>query len=228
MPTFKNAADLKAESLRLYTLCSSTDEAQREMGHDELLKLLERGARKLAGRDSYYPGDYLAQECCANAMLRISEHLAQCRSAESFLAWSMQILRNEYFSLRERESRHNGRTSMSERQPRPQTSFDAPRQDDSDIPREETIGDPSVEMEQEVASRDWIRWVLERIINSQYTSDNSKYVLIKGYLCDLDDYELARDLHTTRKNITVIRARDRANLRQGDPELVTEIARSKV
>ena len=229
MSTLNNQPDLKAESLRLYDLCSSQDKVARDRGYSELLDRLKRGARGLASHYGSPGADYPSEESCANTLTRILEHLSQCRDAQCFLAWCMQILRHEYWSVQEREVRQERHAPIGNAPPWPQVvkvgpvnrgSIDALREGEPQNPPEEVIGDPSVDTYQEIATHDWIHWVLQRIIDSPHASDRSKHVLIKGYLCELDDEELAQELRTTRKNITVIRARDRASMRVGEPDLM--------
>jgi DNA-directed RNA polymerase specialized sigma24 family protein len=237
MPTNRDPAECKAESLRLYKLCSSTNPAQREAGYADLKDRLLRRAQKMASRYGIVGHGYLAEECCASAMIRIYEHLPQLREAESFLFWCAQTLHREYLSLLEREGLYDGRRSGTHSPPgsrapnaRPANaeSIEAERPGEGESPLQERIRDMSTDVEQEVSDRDWIRHIVGRLRASRHMSEPSKYVLILGYFCDRDDDALAEDLGKTRKNITVIRARDMTSVRRNEPELVAEIRRRKL
>lgn len=236
MPKCMDLHEYKAASSYLYEICASADQATRDDGYAELLNWLMYHARKLASRYNVVGREYLVDECCANAIVSIIKHFGQCRGADSFLGWCRQTLRNEYLAILEHEGFYCPRPHQEDAdalresrtyhaRPANMTSLDEPQDDNSDNPRAESIQDIGAGTEGPALSEMWIRWVLKQLADTPYMTDQSKRVLLDGYLRQLDDEELGRALHVTRKNITVIRARDRASLKRNDPKLVAEIGR---
>lgn len=196
---------------RLYRHCRDPDPRTREAAYAELGRLLHRIAWRQAGDDPQWQA--LADDCAQEALETVWRHVDADRGPDHpdrFVAWAVVIVVNKVREAIRRldphpEVRRSKRVAQSL-----QVSLDAPGQDDR-TPAQ-TLADAGADVAGIAETADLSRLVAE-IGATAAVSDQSRFVLIKGFIEGWDDDELAEALGTTRSNVHVIRSRDLAKLR---------------
>jgi RNA polymerase sigma factor (sigma-70 family) len=207
------------DSQTLYAMCRQEGTSAQAAAFQELGAYLYRVAFHLVrGRPELHD---LAEECTQEALLTIWRSLDTCQKPERFLSWATRIVINK---LRD-EFRRLGLVSVPaavEGAPAAQT----PRRRRVPLAQLESLS-ANEEMPlldllvgQEVAAAERCEQaetrhlLLQGIARHPGLSAASKFVLLRGFLEDRDDGDLARDLHTSRSNVHTIRCRDLAALRR--------------
>jgi RNA polymerase sigma factor (sigma-70 family) len=216
------AGGLGQDPVRLLGFCASSAPREREAGFRELGRILYTTLwRQVADRPELW---HLAAESSQEALGVIWRQLQAGRGPaepQHFVGWSVVIASNKLReALRQREPRARLLPAKRVAASR-QVSLDAAPSDD-----QEPLGDllaaedrPEAEAERRLALASLLRMVAE----SGLISEQSRTVLLKGYLEGWDDAELAEHLGTTRGNVHVIRCRDLAKLR-AEPEFMARLA----
>lgn len=211
------------DPIRLLGLCASAAEREREAGFRELGRILYTALwRQVADRPDL---QHLAAESSQEALGIIWRQLQSGRGPaepQHFVGWCVVIASNKLReALRRREPRARLQPAKRVAASR-QVSLDAVPSDDRESLGELLAGEerPEVEAERRLALAALLRMVAE----SGVISEQSRTVLLKGYLEGWDDAELAEYLETTRGNVHVIRCRDLAKLR-GEPDFMAQLAR---
>ncbi len=78
------------DSITLYGLCASDDSAEKTHGYEQLWPYLYRIAQQVV-RDQPN-ADALAQDCAQQALIRIHDKLADCKTPSAFRTWSRRIV----------------------------------------------------------------------------------------------------------------------------------------
>lgn len=209
--------DLSSEGQELLAACLAEAPAERRRAYEALGQRLQRMLwPRVAADPRLHP---LAEDCAQEALFKIHQQLAAGRgpdAPERFLAWAARIAANrlvDHLRLLEpaTAAARARRVALSR-----QVSLDA-SPDGSD---ERPLGDQLADQEGEDASQameaqELLR-LLSRIRTIQAVSERSRTVLLRGYLQEQDDEDLAAELDTNRRNIHVIRCRDLEKLRHDE------------
>jgi RNA polymerase sigma factor (sigma-70 family) len=210
----------RPDSRTLYALCRQEGTSAQAAAFHELGAYLYRVAFHLVrGRPELHD---LAEECTQEALLTIWRSLDTCQQPERFLPWTTRIVINKLRDEFRRLGLTSGPAAAAEGAPAAQ----APRrrrvplaQLESLSANEETplldllVGQEvaAVERYEQAETR---HLLLQGIARHPDLSAASKLVLLRGFLEDRDDGDLAGDLHTSRSNVHTIRCRDLAALRR--------------
>ncbi len=200
-----------AASERLYLACRSSDPRVRDAALVDLGGLLHRVAWRQAGDDPHWQS--LAEDCAQEALMVIWRQLEAGRGPDHpdrFVAWAAVIAVNK---VREAIRRLDPHPTMrrAKRVARSQlVSLDAPEHDGRSAAQSLADVDADTGRAAEITE---LRGLVAEIADSLAVSEQSRFVLIKGFIEGWDDDDLARELGTTRANIHVIRSRDLAKLR---------------
>jgi RNA polymerase sigma factor (sigma-70 family) len=207
------------DSQTLYAQCRQEGTSAQATAFQELGVYLYRVAFHLVrGRPELHD---LAEECTQEALLTIWRSLDTCQQPERFLSWATRIVINK---LRD-EFRRLGLASVPAAAAGAATT-QAPRRRRVPLAQLESLSaneeTPLLDLlvGQEVAAAERYEQaetrhlLLQGIARHPDLSAASKLVLLRGFLEDRDDGDLARDLHTSRSNVHTIRCRDLAALRR--------------
>jgi RNA polymerase sigma factor (sigma-70 family) len=208
-----------SDSQTLYALCRQEGTSAQAAAFQELGAYLYRVAFHLVrGRPELHD---LAEECTQEALLTIWRSLETCQQPERFLPWTTRIVINK---LRD-EFRRLGLASVPAAA-EGTAATQAPRRRRVPLAQLESLSaneeTPLLDLlvGQEVAAAERYEQaetrhlLLQGIARHPDLSAASKLVLLRGFLEDRDDGDLARDLHTSRSNVHTIRCRDLAALRR--------------
>ena len=138
---------------------------------------------------------------------------------DSFLAWAARIAANrlvDHMRLLEpaTAAARARRVALSR-----QVSLDAPLGGDEDRPLGELLaadGGAEGGSDAQTLEAQELLALLSRIRTIRSVSEQSRTVLLRGYLQEEDDEDLAAELDTNRRNIHVIRCRDLEKLRRDE------------
>jgi RNA polymerase sigma factor (sigma-70 family) len=202
-------------SLALHAACTAPSLQDREAGYQELGRLLYLVAwRRVSGNPKL---ETLAADCMQEALLVVWRCLEDQRGPEHperFVGWCSAIVLNK---LREElrriepktQSRRPKRVAMSK-----QTSLERSSHPDGRS-LAASLADEARSLDEDQSYRE-LRALMQEIRDIDAISENSRTVLLKGYIEGWDDEELAAHLATSRANVHVIRSRDLAKLRNAD------------
>lgn len=210
----------------LYRACRSVDRAERAAAYQQLGEFLLRVAlSRLKSKPDLHPQ---AEECAQEALTAIWQKLEAGQGPDTagrFLSWAATIvihkvfdmLRREGFPLRSEETDPGEIPGRKKRVPRrQQESFEqlVEYEDGPGDPWQEQLPDPQPsDPEIDFLQREGAIELLLGIREHPHVSDDSKIVLLDGFLADMADEELASRLNTSRSNIRVIRYRNLNKLR---------------
>jgi len=205
--------DLAADSKALYDACRAPSAAARGAAFEDLGRRLYRALWPQVQADPRL--EHLAADCAQDALVTIWQQLDAGRGPdqpESYLGWAVRIATNKLVDeLRKLEPAprvHRAKRVALSQQLRLETAETA-----DGHPMADRIADPGAPDLDAALSYAEIHAVLGEIHHIRAVSENSRIVLLKGYLEGWEDDDLARHLGTTARNIHVIRCRDLAKLR---------------
>lgn len=170
--------------------------------------------------------EHLAADCTQEALFKIHQQLSSGRGPEDpdrFLAWAARIAANRLLDqLRLLEpataAGRARRVALSRQQ-----SLEAAAAEEGPSLSDRLADDAAAAPPQAAEARALLE-LLGRIRTVAAVSERSRTVLLRGYLEEWDDEELAQALGTSRGNVHVIRCRDLDKLR-GDPDFMAELRR---
>jgi RNA polymerase sigma factor (sigma-70 family) len=206
--------DLAGESRALYAGVRSASAAERTAAFEDLGQRLYKALWPHVQSDPRL--HHLAADSAQDALVAIWQQIDAGRGpdqAESFIGWALRIATNKLVDeLRRLEPsprvHRSKRVALSQ-----QTRLDTAETPEGQ-PLADRIADPAApDVEAELIYAE-IHAVLGEIHHIQAVSDNSRTVLLKGFLEGWEDEDLAEQLGTSARNIHVIRCRDLAKLRQ--------------
>ena len=159
--------------------------------------------------------EHLGAESAQEALVEVWRQIQAGRGPDrpaSFIAWAARIALNKMLDMQRRlepaaRSRATRRVALSR-----QIRLDAGDDDDASA-LAERYADPHYADPEDSAACAELRDLVLEIARMPGVSPQSKTVLLKGYLADWTDDELAAYLGTSRNNIHVIRCRDLVKVR---------------
>jgi RNA polymerase sigma factor (sigma-70 family) len=198
---------------RLLLSCRSGSEPDRAEAYQQLGEILYRALVPRAGRDPRTR--HLAADAAQEALVTVWQHLDAGRGPSrpsSFVSWSVRIAINKLRDAQRRlepqaKTRVSKRVGLSR-----QVRIDADTGDEGHA-LAERLADRAATEAASGPERDDLREAIMGLQGLTVISENSKTVLLLGYLCDWEDEELAAHLGTTKSNVHVIRCRDLGKLR---------------
>jgi RNA polymerase sigma factor (sigma-70 family) len=209
--------DLSSEGRELLAACLAEAPAERRRAYEALGQRLQRMLwPRVAADPRLHP---LAEDCAQEALLKIHQQLAAGRGPDDpdrFLAWAARIAANRLIDhLRLVEPATSAararRVALSR-----QVSLDADPDGGDERPLGDLLADPEGEDVAQAMEAQELLQLLSRIRTIQSVSERSRTVLLRGYLQEQDDEDLAAELDTNRRNIHVIRCRDLEKLRHDE------------
>lgn len=232
----------------LYWTCRSEERAERANAYQQLGEFLLRVAlSRLQSKPELHPH---AEECAQEALVAIWQQLEAGQGPdrpERFLSWCASVvihkvydeLRRLGYTAGEGDAGHGevetqpavrgvlspskGRTKRVPKEE--QESFEqlVTHDDGTTVPWAERVADQQAEdPEAHVVEREGLVRLLLGIRDHPHLSDDSRKVLIFGFLAELTDDQLATRLGTSKSNIYVIRSRNLGKLRN-DSEFVAQL-----
>jgi RNA polymerase sigma factor (sigma-70 family) len=203
--------DLQRTSADLCHACNAGTEPERTTGYRRLGEILHRVAWQHVAHDArLHP---LAEEAMQESLVIVWRHLAAGRGPEpaAFVAWATVIVVNKVReAVRRLEPTTRGRPTLRVALSR-QVRLDAPDERTGELLSEHLAQDGG-DMDESLAYQELCALVAG-IQDMPEISDQSRTVLLRGYIEGLSDAELAEQLATSRANVHVIRCRDLARLR---------------
>lgn len=203
--------DLERLSRELHAACQATTEPEQTAGYRRLGEILHRVAWRHVTHDPrLHP---LAEEAMQESLEIVWRHLAAGRGPEPavFVAWATVIVVNKVREgVRRLEPSTRGRPTLRVALSR-QVSLDAPNARGGE-PMAELLSGDTPDMDEGLAYQELCA-LIAHIRDMTEISEQSRTVLLRGYIEGLDDAELAGVLATSRANVHVIRCRDLARLR---------------
>lgn len=201
------------DSRALHAACQNQGGSEQEAAYQRLGRLLyEIAWRRVGGNPRL---EHLAADCMQETLLVIWRKLEAGqgpREPERFVGWSAAILVNKLReALRRLEPkpavRRSKRVALSQLR-----SLDAPMgsPEGPSLAQLLPADDPGAESRQ---AHSELRALIAEIAEIDAISEQSRIVLLRGFIEGLDDAELAALLETSKANIHVIRCRDLAKLR---------------
>jgi len=200
------------DARQLYEACQSPELRAREAAYRELGRLLYPIAWRRVKDDPRL--HHLAEDCTQETLVTVWRQLEAGRGPdrpESFVSWCATIVVNK---LREALRRLNPAPELRRSKRIAQSriiSLDASEGEDEPA-LAETTPDDAPGAEEAIVYRE-IRDLVREIQSIPEISEQSRIVLLRGFVEGWDDAELAELLHTTKANVHVIRCRDLAKLR---------------
>lgn len=205
---------------KLYDACRAGGPAQVE-AFQTLGRYLYQVAYNLV-RDRAQLHD-LAEDCSQEALVTVWQSLDGVEDPDRFLSWSARVVINKVYDSCRRlgaglggeQTSADAVAQVARRRRVPlgkQNSLDEIR--DSGGALQDIIADiPDALPDACFSRRELLELLTEGIARRPGLSDQSKIVLVRGFLNDWDDGMLATALHTTRSNVHTIRSRDLDHLR---------------
>lgn len=206
---------LRADSEALHARCSAQDPVERRAGLQELGRLLYRITWARVKDQPSLRGS--AEDAVQEALVTIHGKLVEGEGPQpgSFVSWSARIAVNKLLDeIRRLEPRSGPGRSKRVARSR-QESLDAPRDEDGQ-PLGESLADPRSQEADDALAAGELRALLMEIRDIEAVSEQSRTVLLYGFLGEEDDAALAARLDTSRPNVHVIRCRDLAKLRDDE------------
>ncbi len=208
--------DLAGESRSLYAAVRSASSAERVAAFEALGQRLYRALWPHVQSDPRL--HHLAADAAQDALVTIWQQIDAGRGpeqADSFIGWALRIATNKLVDeLRKLEPSprvHRSKRVALSQQLRLETA-----ETPEGHPLADRITDPAApDVEAELIYAE-IHTVLAEIHHIRAVSENSRIVLLRGFLEGWEDEDLAEHLGTTTRNVHVIRCRDLAKLRQDD------------
>lgn len=205
---------------KLHEACRAGGQAQVE-AFQTLGRYLYQVAYNLV-RDRAQLHD-LAEDCSQEALITVWQSLDGVEDPDRFLSWSARVVINKVYDSCRRlgvglggeQAGAAAAAQIARRRRIPlgrQNSLDEIRESGSQL--QDIIADiPENLPDAHFSRRELVELLTDGIACHPVLSDQSKIVLIRGFLNDWDDGMLATALHTTRSNIHTIRSRDLDHLR---------------
>lgn len=223
-PSWPGPVNPTPDGRAFYDDCLSPHLARREQAYQALGRRLQAMLWPRVARDARL--EHLAADCAQEALFKIHQQLSAGRGPEDpdrFLAWAARIAANcllDQLRLLEPGTAvgRARRVALSRQQ-----SLDAAAEDDGRS-LADRLADEAVAPPPQVAEARALLELLGRIRSIPAVSERSRTVLLRGYLEEWDDEELAQALGTSRGNVHVIRCRDLEKLRR-DPAFMAELRR---
>ncbi len=223
----------------LYQACRSTDTQERTDAYQQLGEFLLRVAHsRLRSKPDLHPR---AQECVQEALVTVWQKLEASDGPddpERFLSWSASIVIYKVYDMLRRlgyptssgspEDSDAAEEAIRRKKRVPKERQESLEQfisydDGTGVPRGERLPDPeTVNPEDHIVDQDSLIELLLGIRDHERLSDDSKEVLMRGFLAGDTDDELAGRLDTSKSNVYVIRSRDLSKLREDD-EFMTQL-----
>jgi RNA polymerase sigma factor (sigma-70 family) len=210
-----------SDGRKLYEACRTAGPAQAE-AFQSLGRYLYQVAYNLV-RDRAQLRD-LAEESTQEALITIWQSIDGVDDPDRFLSWSARVVINKVYDACRRLGVGLGNEQSGEEglaQPVRRRRVPLSKQNSLDQIREEggQLGDiiadaPQALPDASYGRRELLELLTTGIARHPGLSDQSKIVLIRGFLDDWDDGVLAELLHTTRSNVHTIRSRDLGYLRE--------------
>lgn len=208
------------EGRELYEACRSSGVQQAE-AFQALGRYLYQVAYNLVrGRPQLFD---LAEECSQEALITIWQSLDGVDDPDRFLSWAARVVINKVYDACRRlgvglgtdQSPDMAAAQTARRRRVPlgkQNSLEEIREAGGQL--QDIIADVPQTMPDVVYSRrELLALLTQGIAHHPRLSNQSKIVLIRGFLNDWDDGVLAAALGTTRSNVHTIRSRDLGHLR---------------
>ncbi len=219
------SVDLNAEGRELLAACQSEAPALRQRAYQSLGQRLQRMLWPRVASDPRL--QHLAEDCAQEALFKIHQQLEAGKGPddpERFLAWAARVAANrlvDHLRLLEPATAAGRarRVALSR-----QVSLDAPLGGDEERPFGELLAAGDGEDAAQALESEELLGLLSRIRTIRTVSEQSRTVLLRGYLQEQDDEDLAAELDTNRRNIHVIRCRDLEKLRH-DEDFITSLRR---
>jgi RNA polymerase sigma factor (sigma-70 family) len=205
---------------KLYDACRAGGQAQVEA-----FQMLGRYLYQVAYnqvRDRAQLHD-LAEDCSQEALITVWQSLDGVEDPDRFLSWAARVVINKVYDSCRRlgvglggeQAGADAAAQIARRRRVPlgrQNSLDEIR--DSGGQLQDIVADIPEELpDARFSRRELIELLTDSVARHPALSEQSKIVLIRGFLNDWDDGMLAEALHTTRSNIHTIRSRDLDHLR---------------
>jgi len=165
----------------------------------------------------------LAEDCSQEALITIWQSMDGVEDPDRFLSWAARVVVNKVYDacrrlgvgLGDEQPTQDGEAHLARRRRVPigrQSSLNEIRESGSQL--QDIVADtPDASPETTYSRRELLETLTFSIARHSMLSDQSKIVLIRGYLNDWDDGMLASALHTSRSNVHTIRSRDLDHLR---------------
>ena len=209
----------------LYDMCRAGGPAQAE-AFQSLGRYMYQVAYNLV-RDRAQLHD-LAEDSTQEALVTVWQSLDGVEDPDRFLSWAARIVINKVYDACRRlgvgigeQTAENGAERMARRRRVPlakQDSLDEIRESGTQL--QDVVADlPEGLPDARYARRELVELLCAGIARHPELSDQSKIVLIRGFLNDWHDGMLADALKTSRSNVHTIRSRDLTHLRD-DPEFL--------
>ena len=164
----------------------------------------------------------LAEESTQEALVTIWQSLDGVEDPDRFLSWAARVAINKVYDGCRRlgvglaETPADGTAQATRRRRVPlgkQDSLDEIRESGGQL--QDIVADlPDAMPDMCFSRRELLDLLSESIAQHSGLSEQSKVVLIRGFLSDWDDGMLAAALHTSRSNVHTIRSRDLEHLRE--------------
>jgi len=164
----------------------------------------------------------LAEESTQEALVTIWQSLDGVEDPDRFLSWAARVVINKVYDGCRRlgvgigeQPAESGAERVARRRRVPlakQDSLDEIRESGGQL--QDIVADlPEALPDARFARRELVELLCAGIARHSALSDQSKVVLIRGFLNDWDDGMLAAALKTSRSNVHTIRSRDLSHLR---------------
>jgi RNA polymerase sigma factor (sigma-70 family) len=210
------------EARALHDACISNQEMDRVAAFERLGQMFHRMLWPKVARDPRL--QHLARDCAQDALVKVWEHLDEGRGPddpERFIGWASRIATNTLLDELRRlqpvtRVHRSKRVALSQ-----QLRLDVAATEDG-RPLSERLADEELPDADHQLAYEEIHALLAEIHHVRSVSENSRTVLLKGFLEGWEDEELAEHLNTSRRNVHVIRCRDLAKLRQ-DPSFMERL-----
>ena len=208
---------------KLYDACRAGGPAQAEAFQTLGRYLYQVAYNLVRSRAQLYD---LAEECSQEALVTIWQSLDGVDDPDRFLGWAARVVINKVYDACRRlgvglggeQTAEDAAAQAARRRRVPlgkQNSLDEIRESGGQLL--DVVADLfEATPEARFARREMLDLLTEGIARHPGLSDQSKIVLIRGFLNDWDDGMLAATLKTTRSNVHTIRSRDLGHLRD-DP-----------
>jgi RNA polymerase sigma factor (sigma-70 family) len=210
------------EARALHDACISPSELERVAAFERLGQMFYRMLWPRVARDPRL--QHLAVDCAQDALVKVWEHLDEDRGPddpERFIGWATRIATNTLLDELRRlqpvtRVHRSKRVALSQQLRMDVAATEAGR------PLSERLADENVPDADHRLAYQEIHALLSEIHHVRSVSENSRTVLLKGFLEGWEDEELAEHLDTSRRNVHVIRCRDLAKLRS-DPSFMDRL-----